>query len=145
MGGWKRLSGNLRSAFREPRNADVIFDEVMERFQIFVAQRPVLAIAIVRGGLEVEIAQPVALPSPDIGPPSHHTQAPEPHEGHPGGGCIRLLQIAGKPIGVVLTGDEALNGTGSLEQILGEITMLELEERFVFSEISIWLRAASLH
>jgi len=44
-----------------------------------------------------------------------------------------------------ITGDEALNGTGSLEQILGEITMLELEERFVFSEISIWLRAASLH
>ena len=109
MGGWKRLSGNLRSAFREPRNADVIFDEVIERFQILVAQRPVLAIAIVRGGLEVEIAESITLARPDVGTSAHDAHPSLPAERLVLRRRVRLLEIVREPVVVVFGAGVALN------------------------------------
>src|SRR4029079_13960781 len=69
--------GRLERAVRQPRvalslsrHADVRLDDVVVRREIGIPDRPVDADAIPRGGLEVEVAEPIALTAPDICPRS---------------------------------------------------------------------------
>ena len=56
--------GQLVDAFSLPADPDVLLDEVVVGREVRVGERPVLAVAVVGRGLEVEVAQPVALRVP---------------------------------------------------------------------------------
>src|SRR2546427_619811 len=88
--------GQLVHAFRYAGNADVLFDDVVVRGQVLIAERPVFSESVVGGGLEVEVAHAVALPSPDVCPAAGNAQPPLPakrHVGKTGRSAIRTWPL----------------------------------------------------
>src|SRR5581483_2758737 len=67
--GQKVAVGQLRQSFRRAADTDEGFDLVVVRRNLGVADRPIVAVAIVRGGFEIIIRKPVALATP-------HNRAP---------------------------------------------------------------------
>ncbi len=49
--------GEMLEAFGAAGDADVLFDEIVVRLDIFVAERPVFSVAVERGGFEIPIAE----------------------------------------------------------------------------------------
>src|SRR5690606_30838888 len=63
----ERSVGQLREAFRHRRDAHVRLDLVVPWLQLVVAERPVDTDAVVRRGLEVDVAHPKTAAPPDVG------------------------------------------------------------------------------
>ena len=125
--------------FRHTRDPDVLLHHVVIGSNVFVTQRPVLSVSIVRRGLEIEIAQPITLASPDVGAASRDAHAPLPAEWHLLGGGVGLVQIVAVPLVVVFHAGVAvlLHGTRLLDDRGRLVAILQLECRFVLAEIRV--------
>ena len=113
--------GEILEAFGAAGDADVFFDEVVVGLDVFVAERPVFAVAVVGGGLEIPIAEAQADAAPDVGAAAGHAHAAHPVEGLAGGSGVRLFEIVGEPVVGVFVADFefGLDGARLADDFLG--------------------------
>ena len=136
---------------KHSRNADITFDFVVVRSDVFVGNRPILAESIVRGSLEIEITQPIALTAPDVCSSSHNAQPAEIAVGHLLGTCVRLIVIVGKPFIIPFGAGVALSLnrtrlTNDRRDGLAEfqVSIRQLVDGYMLGEISIGLRTSAV-
>ena len=73
---WQKVPVRKRwVAFSCSTDTDIILDDVVKRREVGIRDRPVLAVTVVAVGLEIEVAQPVALPGPQERPPSQNARS----------------------------------------------------------------------
>src|SRR4051812_38728211 len=95
----------LIKAFGHSRYADVLLNEVVIWSHILITERPILSIPVMGRGLEIQITEPITLPSPDIRAAPGYSQAAHPGERHALRHAVRFLEIIAEPLVVVLRGD----------------------------------------
>ncbi len=141
----KLAVGEMLEAFGTARDANVFFDEIVVGLDIFVAERPVFAVTVVRGGFEIPIAEAQAYAAPNIGAAAGHPQATHPVEGLVGGSGVRLFEVVDEPVVVVFAADLkfGLDGTRLADDFFGEVAVFEFERWLVFGEILVGLWTAS--
>ncbi len=142
---WLELAiGKMLQAFGSAGDADVFFDEIVVRFDVFVAQRPVFAVAVEGSGLEIPIAEAQADAAPDVGTAAGHAQAAHPVERLVGRRGVGLFEIVDEPIVSIFVANPKfdLNGSRLADKFGSFVAILELEFRLVFGEILVGLRAA---
>ena len=83
------------------RDADVLLDEVVVGRDVGVGDRPVDADAVVRRGLEVDVAQAEAGASPDVRAAADDARA-DPEELRIGLVDVRLVDVVDVPVGIPL-------------------------------------------
>src|SRR5207244_4423958 len=121
----------------EAGDADVVLDEVVVRLEVLVPERPILADAVVEGGLEVGVAEPVALPAPHVRAAARHAQASQPREGLAGRGRVRLLEVVEEPLVVELVAPGAgLDGTRAAQQLRRPVALLQAKGRRVLAVLA---------
>ena len=84
IGGRKWPSGSSDTPSAMSADPDVVLDEVVVRRHVRVPERPVVAVAVERCRLEIEIAEAIALSGPDVGAP-----ADDPHPSLPAERLVR--------------------------------------------------------
>ena len=94
--------GQLVDAFGQPGDPDVVLDEVVVGRDVVVAEGPVVAEAVVGGGLEVDVGEAVALSAPHVRPPAHHLHAALPGERLAARGRVGLFDVVAEPVVVPL-------------------------------------------
>src|SRR6266403_3110730 len=134
----------MLEAFGGAGDADVFFDEIVVRLDIFITKRPVFSVTIERGGFEIPIAEAQADAAPDVGSAAGHAQAAHPVKGLAGGRCIRLFQIVDEPVERIFVANAEfdLDRAGLADDFRRAVAVLELELGLVFGEILVGLRAA---
>ena len=108
----KKLAvGQLRQIFGRSADADKILNAIVIRFEILVAEGPILAVAVIAGGLEFEIAVAIANAGPTKSLAAHLPSA-NPHERLVGRKCIRMVVVIDeKLVAVIVAGiAEPLHG-----------------------------------
>ena len=138
-------------AFAHSGDAHVALDLVVIRRDISIADRPILAKAVVRRGLEIEIAQAIALPAPDIGSAANHTHAAEVAVGHVLGSRVRFVVIVGEPLIIPLGAGVALslNGPRLLDDRRNgfakfHIAVGQVVNGYMLGEVDVGLRPAAI-
>ena len=136
--------GEMLEAFGAAGDANVFLDEIVIRFDVFVAKRPVFAVTIERGGFEIPIAEAQADAAPDVGASTRHAQAAHPVKRPVGRRCIRLFQIVDEPVVRIFVANPEfdLDGPCLADDFRRAVAVLELERGLVFGEILVGLRAA---
>ena len=110
--------GNLRQTLGAPADPRESLDVGVPRSDVCVADRPVHAVTVARVGLEVQVAEPVALAAPHDRPSAHLASA-DPAEGLVRVGRVRILDVVDEELarhlvaGVAL----ALDGLGGGERL----------------------------
>ena len=140
----KLAVGKILEALGAAGDADIFFDEIVVRLNIFVAEGPVFAVAVVRGGLEIPIAEAQADAAPDVGAAAGHPHAAHPIEGLVGGSGVGLFEIVDEPVVSVFVANFkfGLDGAGFADDFFGQIAIFEFERGLVFGEVFVGLRAA---
>ena len=125
-------------------DADVFLDEIVVGLDVFVAERPVFAVTIERGGFEIPIAEAQADAAPDVGAAARHAKATHPVKGLVGRSCVWLFQIVDEPVERILVANAEfdLDGAGFSDDFRRSVAVLELERGLVFGEILVGLQAA---
>ena len=138
--------GKMLQPFCHAGDADIFLDQIVVRSEIAVSERPVFVVAILGGRLEIRVAETQTNASPNVRAASCHAQAPHPIEGLVGRRGVGFFKIVDEPVIVVFAADVEfrLDGTGLAYDLGSEIPVLQLECGFVFGEVGIGLRAASL-
>src|SRR6266705_5553465 len=135
--------GKKVDALRAPRNANVFFDKIVVRLDIFVSERPIFPIAVVRSRLEIPIAVAQAEAAPNVGPPAGNAHATHPKERLVGRGGVRFLEIVDEPVGVVFAASESgLDRTSLAQDFRSHVAIFQLERGLVLGEILVGLRFA---
>src|SRR6202045_4292504 len=136
--------GEMLEAFGGAGDADVFFDKIVVRLDVFVAERPVFAVAIERGAFEIPIAEAQTNAAPDVSSSARYAQATHPVKGLAGGRCIRLFQIVDEPVErIFITNAEFdLDRAVLADDFRRAVAVLEFERGLVFREILVGLRAA---
>jgi len=117
-------------------DAHVLFHQVVVGREVRVAERPILAVAVERGRFEVQIAEAIALPSPDHGAAAGHAQAADPGERHVLGRGVRLFEVVSEPVVVVFVAEKFLDGARPLNHLGRAVAILQLERRLVLRELT---------
>src|SRR3989441_1756188 len=143
--GMELAVGQFIDAFGHPGDTDVLFHEVVIRRQVFRAERPVFAVAVEGRGLEVEVAEAVALPTPDHRAPAGHAQPAYPGKRHVPRSRVGLLEVVGKPPVVELVAEKPLDGPGLLDDLRRAVAVPELKWRLVLAEFAFEDRTAGVH
>jgi hypothetical protein len=130
--------GQARQAFGHALDADVLLDQVVIRLDVLVADRPVHAVAIVRGRLEFQIADPQRLAAPDVGAPADQARA-DPEELRVGLVHVRLVDVVDEPARVPLADGigNRLNRTLPRERPLRLRAILQLERLDVLAVVGV--------
>src|SRR5262249_26744451 len=128
-------------------NTHVLLYDVVVGCHILVADRPILPITVIGGGLKVQIAQAQADSPPDVCAPSRHSQASLPTERLALEGRIRFVKIVAEPFVVVFHAGIAvlLHRTRLANQSGGSITVFQIESWHVLGEIFVRLGAATVY
>src|SRR6266851_6347266 len=136
--------GEMLEAFGGAGDADVFFDEIVVWLDVSVAERPVFAVTIERGGFEIPIAEAQADAAPNVGSAARHAQAAHPVEGLVGRRCVWLFEIVDEPaVSVFVANPEFdLDGPCLADDFRHAVAVLEFERGLVFGEIPVGLRAA---
>ena len=137
--------GQPWQAFGHPLDADVLLDQVVERFDVLVADRPIRAVAVVRGRLEFQIADPQRLAAPDVGAAAHEAWA-DPEELRVGFVHVRLVDVVDEPARVPLADGigNRLNRTFPRERPLRLRAVLQLECLHVLAVVGVGELASGL-
>ena len=135
--------GQVLEAFGHAGDADVFFDDVVVRSDVGVADGPVFAVAVVRGGFEILIAEAEADAAPDVGAAAGHAEAAHPVEGLVGGRGVGLVVIVDEPVLRVFVADVELplDGVFFCDDGVRHVAVFELEGGFVLGEVFVGLRA----
>ena len=130
--------------FGHAGDADVFFDDVVVGRDVGVADGPVFAVAILRRGFEIPIAEAEADAAPDVGAAAGHPHAAHPIEGLVGGRGVGLFEIVDEPVVSVFVANFkfGLDGAGFADDFFGQIAIFEFERGLVFGEVFVGLRAA---
>src|SRR5215470_5133923 len=134
--------GKMLDSFFRTADADIFFDEVVVGRDIFVAEWPVFAEAIVRSGFEIKIAEAEGDAAPNVGPATGHSNAAHPEKGLIFRRGVRLFEIVCKPIGSVFVADteNGLHRSRFANCFQGHVAIFQFKGRFVFGEIFVGLR-----
>src|SRR5260370_39391149 len=129
--------GEMLEAFGGAGDPDVFYDEIVVRLDVFVAERPVFAVTIERGGFEIPIAEAQTDAAPDVSSSARHAQATHPVKGLVGGRCIRLFQIVDEPVERIFVANAEfdLDRAGLADDFRRAVAVLEFEHWLVFTEI----------
>ena len=143
-GGMKLAVGQFRDVLRLAGDADVVLDQLVVGDQILVAERPVLAVPVERLALQVLLAEPIALPAPDVGASADHAGAALPAEWLVVRIGVRLLEVVGEPLVVPLAARVAvaLLRTRPPHQVARLVAVLEVVCGNVLGEVLVALRLA---
>src|SRR5580698_1448451 len=95
-------------AFGHAGDADVFFDDVVVGGDVGVADGPVFAVAIVRGGFEVPVAEAEAYAAPDVGATAGYAETAHPVVGLVGGSGVGFVVIVDEPVLRVFVADVEL-------------------------------------
>ncbi len=134
----------MLEAFGAASDANIFFNEIVIRLDVFVAERPVFTIAVERSRLEIPVAEAQADSSPDVGAPTGHAHAAHPVKGLVAGSGVRLLDIVDEPVVRIFVANAEfdLDGPRLANEFVGLVAILELEFGLVLGEILVGLRAA---
>ena len=134
----KTAIGQLGHTFRDSGDADVFFDQVVVGRDVLVANRPIVAIAVERRGLEIEVAQPVTLSSPHVRPAADDARAPLPAERLVRAGRVRFLEVVDEPVVVELGAGVAvfLLRARPAYDVGSAIAVFQVEDAGVLAEIA---------
>ena len=129
--GMELAVGQFRDVFRLAGDADVVLDQLVVGDQILVAERPVLAVPVKGLALQILLAEPIALPAPDVGAAADHAGAALPAEWLVVGIGVRLLEVVGEPLVVPLAARVAvaLLRTRPAHQVAGLVAVLRARTR----------------
>ena len=115
-------------------DADVLLDPVVVGDQVGVGEGPVVAVSVVAGRLQVQVAEPIALAPPDHAPASDDAE-PLPGERLVLRRSVRILQIVDEPVVVVLgAGVAGLLDGARPRQFRRVVPVLQLVGGHVFGE-----------
>jgi len=130
-------------AFGHAGDADVFFDDVVVGGDVCVADGPVFAVAVVRGGFEILIAEAEADAAPDVGAAAGDAEAAHPVEGLVGGRGVRFVVIVDEPVLRVFVADVefALDRVILFDDGIRHVAIFQFEGGFVLGEIFVGLRA----
>jgi hypothetical protein len=95
-------------AFGHAGDADIFFYDVVVRSDVAVGDGPVFAVAVVRSGFKVLVAEAEADAAPNVGAAAGHAEAAHPVERFVGGGGVGLVVIVDEPVLRVLVADVEL-------------------------------------
>ena len=135
--------GKMFEALGTAGDSNVLFDKIVVRLNVFVAERPVFAIAIERSTFEVPIAKAQADTAPHVRTASGNTKAPHPVEWLIRRSSVGLFKIVDEPIVGVFVADAKfnLNGPRLADEFWSHIAVLEFEWWLVLGKIRVGLRA----
>ena len=132
----KMSIGEYRISFSCTADAHIFFNDVVERSEILIRDGPTLTIPIMTCGLEVEVAQSIALPPPAQGSPAQDAES-LPAERFVSRHAVRILKIVDEPVVVVFGARIALGLHWPCLApcaCLGEVPILELKCGLVLGE-----------
>ena len=138
IGGKNWPSGICEEALARTADADVALNLVVVGLEVFVAHRPIFAVAVPGGRFEFVVAVAIAFASPaeSLAP---YLPAANPHEGLVDGEGLRILQVADEELMAVLIAGiaEALYWL-VLQQaaLIAEAAKFELVRPHVLGEIA---------
>src|SRR5581483_12495919 len=103
-GGQETAIGQLRQVFISAADADERFDLIIVRSQLFITDRPVIAVTVMARRLEIIIRQSITLAAPHNRAPADLATA-YPIEGLVGGRRVRVVYVINEElIAVLVTG-----------------------------------------
>src|SRR3954471_10112989 len=102
--GQETAIGQLRQVFISAADADERFDLVIVRCQLFITDRPVVAVTVMARRFEIIIREAITLAAPHNRAPADLATA-YPIEGLVGGRCVRVVYVINEElIAVLVTG-----------------------------------------
>src|SRR5258708_6852785 len=142
---WLKLAvGKMLETFGAAGDANVFFDEIVVGLNVFVTERPILAVTVKRSRLEIPIAKAQADAAPNVGAAPGHAQAAHPVERLVRGHCVWFFEIVDEPVvGIFVANSEFdLDGPRLADEFRGLVPIFELKFWLVLREILIGLRTA---
>src|SRR5215472_9292202 len=129
----KKAVGKMLDRFFHAGDANVSLHEIVIGLNVFVRERPVLAVAIARSSLKVPIAKAQAYAAPDVGAAARDAQTAHPKERLISGCGVRLFEVVDEPIVVVLAAnfEDGLDGARIANDFRSHVAVLKFEGRLV--------------
>src|SRR5256885_2873568 len=133
---WKKLAiGQHFVAFGRAADSDIFFDDVVVRREVSVRNRPVIVVAGAAGGLEVVVAQAIALAAPHERAASEDAQT-LPREWFVGRRAVWIFKVVHEPLVVVLHARIALLlNRARADNFRRVVTILQLIAGHVLGEL----------
>jgi hypothetical protein len=133
----------MLEAFGHTGDADIFLDDVVIGCDVGVGDGPVFAVAVLRGGFEIPVAEAEADAAPNVGATAGNAETTHPVVWFVCGSRVGLVMIVDEPVLRVFVADVELrlDRVVLFDDRVGHAAVFQLEGGFVFGEIFVGLRA----